>query len=58
MVSGIMPCVDDDGACQVYMALWDLAGKQLRAPIRNTNFYEPALEGPQCGNAMPPLQSR
>jgi L-alanine-DL-glutamate epimerase-like enolase superfamily enzyme len=25
------------------------------AAIRNTNFYELALVGPKCGNAMPPV---
>lgn len=31
------------------------AHRHCMAAIRNTNFYEVALVGPKCGNAMPPV---
>lgn len=31
------------------------AHRHCMAAIRNTNFYELALVGPKCGNAMPPV---
>jgi L-alanine-DL-glutamate epimerase-like enolase superfamily enzyme len=31
------------------------ARRHCMAAIRNTNFYELALVGPKCGNAMPPV---
>ena len=33
------------------------AHRHCMAAIRNTNFYEVALVGPQCRNAMPPVYS-
>jgi L-alanine-DL-glutamate epimerase-like enolase superfamily enzyme len=31
------------------------AHRHCMAAIRNTNYYELALVGPKCGNAMPPV---